>query len=157
MAELGRGQATTFMYRDGLGADVNMSPDDEMVILTGLDPDAGVEGGVDPSKDTTTTAPVVRARFKIRIRVSIWTPYLFLFKELSKWANVSLSRFRILTLLLNLTSTWHRLMSFWLDSANVSLLNRGPLRNCTLCVNSETSHTYVEGKVFTGDQRLGSK
>ena len=48
--ELGRWQATTFMYRDGLGADVNMSPDDEMVI-PGLDPDAGVEGGVDPSKD----------------------------------------------------------------------------------------------------------
>lgn len=24
----------------------------------------------------------------------------------------------------------------------------------TLCVNSETGHTYVEGKVFTGDQRL---
>ncbi|MGK7530143.1 hypothetical protein, partial [Salmonella enterica] len=24
----------------------------------------------------------------------------------------------------------------------------------TLCVNSETGHTYVEGKVFTGDQSL---
>lgn len=73
--ELGRGQATTFMYRDGLGADVNMSPDDEMVI-----PDltlTQVWKVALTRRKTTTTALVVRARFKIRIRVSIWTPYLF--------------------------------------------------------------------------------